>query len=41
VAYSASERMIGESVKSQLRRNSKNSVIFPMRFLGLNKGCAE
>jgi hypothetical protein len=41
VAYSDTERIAGETVKNQLRRNFKNSVIFPMRFLGLNKGCTE
>ena len=39
VAYTESERISGEAVKNQLRRNAKNSIIFPTRFLGLNSGC--
>jgi len=41
VAYTSQERMAGESVKSQLTRNYKNSIVFPTRFLGLNAACAE
>ena len=41
IAYTASERLIGESVKTQIRRNFKNSILFPTRFLGLNTACAE
>jgi len=41
VAYTDSERLIGEGVKTQIRRNFKNTVLFPMRFLGLNTACEE
>ena len=41
VAYQAAERLIGDSVKTQIKRNFKNTVIFPTRFLGLNMQCAE
>jgi heat shock protein 4 len=33
--------MIGDSVKFQVKRNMKNTIHFPMRFLGLNSGCQE
>ena len=33
------ERLIGDAVKTQIKRNFKNSVIFPTRFLGLNMQC--
>jgi molecular chaperone DnaK (HSP70) len=41
VAYTAQERLAGEAVKVQHRRNFKNSVAFPTRFLGLNTACTE
>ena len=41
VAYTNEERLAGESVKTQIRRNFKNSILFPMRFLGLNTACTE
>lgn len=33
------ERLIGDPVKIQLKKNFKNSVVFPTRFLGLNAQC--
>lgn len=39
IAYCAQERLIGDSVKTQIKRNFKNSVLFPTRFLGLNAQC--
>ena len=33
--------MIGDPVRFQMKRNMKNTIIFPMRFLGLNTGCKE
>ena len=41
IAYTDAERIIGDSVKFQIKRNMKNTIIFPMRFLGLNAGCKE
>lgn len=41
IAYTAEERIIGDSVKFQHRKNLKNTVIFPMRFLGLNTECKD
>ena len=41
VAYTATERLAGESVNTQIRRNFKNSILFPTRFLGLNTACTE
>lgn len=41
IAYQNQERLIGDSVKTQIKRNFKNSVLFPTRFLGLNMQCAE
>jgi len=41
VAYTSSERVVGEGVQTQIRRNFKNSILFPTRFLGLNTACAE
>lgn len=41
IAYCAQERQIGDSVKVQVKRNFKNSVLFPTRFLGLNATCEE
>lgn len=41
VAYTEAERLGGESVKTQIRRNFKNSILFPSRFMGLNTACAE
>mmetsp|Transcript_43618 Transcript_43618/g.57784 ORF Transcript_43618/g.57784 Transcript_43618/m.57784 type:complete len:624 (+) Transcript_43618:73-1944(+) len=40
IAYTSSERLIGDAVKTQIKRNFKNSVTFPTRFLGLNMQCA-
>jgi heat shock protein 4 len=31
--------LIGDPVKFQIRKNLKNTVLFPTRFLGLNAGC--
>jgi hypothetical protein len=28
-------------VKFQVRKNMKNSILFPTRFLGLNSGCQQ
>ena len=39
IAYCAQERLIGDSVKTQIKRNFKNSILFPTRFLGLNAQC--
>ena len=39
VAYCPQERLIGDSVKTQIKRNFKNSILFPTRFLGLNAQC--
>jgi len=41
VAYTEAERIAGETVKTQIRRNCKNSILFPTRFLGLNAACQE
>jgi len=41
IAYTTEERIIGDSVKFQHRKNLKNTVIFPMRFLGLNTECKD
>ena len=38
-AFTNEERLVGEPVKNQIRRNFKNSVMFPTRFLGLNQTC--
>jgi heat shock protein 4 len=40
VAYTEHERLGGESVKTQQRKNFKNSLTFLTRFLGLNGACA-
>lgn len=40
VAYTEAERLAGDSVKFQIKKNFKNSVLFPMRLLGLNQSCA-
>lgn len=40
IAYQQQERLIGDSVKTQIKRNFKNSVLFPTRFLGLNAQCS-
>lgn len=39
VAYQEQERLIGDAVKTQVKKNFKNSVLFPTRFLGLNMQC--
>lgn len=39
IAYTASERLIGDAAKTQNKRNFKNTVSFPTRFLGLNMQC--
>jgi len=39
LAYTAEERLIGDSVKFQIRKNMKNTILFPTRFLGLNAQC--
>lgn len=39
IAYQNQERLIGDSVKTQIKRNFKNSILFPTRFLGLNAQC--
>ena len=41
IAYQQQERLIGDAVKTQIKRNFKNSVLFPTRFLGLNATCQE
>lgn len=41
VAYTPTERIVGEGVGTQIRRNFKNSILFPTRFLGLNTACAD
>ena len=41
IAFTDAERIIGDSVKFQIKRNMKNTILFPMRFLGLNAGCKE
>jgi molecular chaperone DnaK (HSP70) len=41
VAYTDAERLGGESVKTQQRKNFKNSLTFLTRFLGLNGACKE
>ena len=35
------ERLIGDSCINQLRRNLKNSILYPTRFLGLTSQCQE
>lgn len=32
---------MGDPVKFQIRKNMKNTIVFPSRFLGLNQECAE
>ena len=39
LAYTASERVIGDAAKTQAKRNFKNTLAFPTRFLGLNMQC--
>jgi len=41
IAYTESERLIGDPVKFQIKRNMKNTILFPMRFLGLNAACQD
>ena len=41
IAYTAKERLIGDAVVPQAKRNFKNTVAFPTRFLGLNATCSE
>ena len=41
VAYCEQERLMGDHVKPQLKKNFKNSVIYPTRFLGLNTECKD
>ena len=41
VAYTDQERLIGESVRFQIKKNLKNTILFPTRFLGLNSECKE
>jgi molecular chaperone DnaK (HSP70) len=39
LAYTGSERVIGDAAKTQAKRNFKNTLSFPTRFLGLNMQC--
>lgn len=41
VAYTDAERLIGDSVKFQIKKNLKNTILFPTRFLGLNSECKD
>lgn len=41
MAYSDQERLIGDHVKPQLKKNFKNSILYPTRFLGLNSECKD
>jgi heat shock protein 4 len=41
VAFTREERIVGDPVKFQIRKNMKNTIVFPSRFLGLNQECAE
>ena len=41
VAYTETERIGGEAVKFQIKKNFKNTILFPTRFLGLNSECKE
>ena len=41
VAYTTAERLIGDAVKTQVKRNFKNSILYLTRFLGLNATCKE
>jgi hypothetical protein len=41
IAYTETERIIGDAVKFQHKKNFKNTVLFPTRFLGLNAECKE
>lgn len=41
MAFTAQERIIGDPVKFQIRKNMKNTIVFPSRFLGLNSECVE
>jgi molecular chaperone DnaK (HSP70) len=37
----AQERIIGDPVKAQIKRNLKSSFMFPTRFVGLNATCKD
>ena len=41
VAYQQLERLIGNACQQQVKRNFKNTILFPTRFLGLNATCKE
>jgi len=41
IAYTDQERLIGESVRFQIKKNLKSTILFPTRFLGLNSECKE
>jgi heat shock protein 4 len=41
IAYTDAERLIGDPVKFQIKKNMKNTILFPTRFLGLNSECKE
>lgn len=40
-AFHAQERIIGNPVILQAKRNPKNTVLFPTRFIGLNATCTD
>jgi len=40
-AFTDAERLAGEGVKPQTRRNFKNTLLYATRFLGLNTACQE
>ena len=39
-AYTAGERLVGDSAVNQMKKNFKNTLQFFGRFLGLNQDCA-
>jgi len=41
VAYTETERIIGDAVRFQVKKNFKNTILFPTRLLGLNSNCKD
>ncbi len=41
MAYCETERIIGDAVRFQIKKNAKNTILFPTRLMGLNTNCKE
>jgi heat shock 70kDa protein 4 len=41
IAYTETERIIGDAVRFQIKKNFKNTILFPTRLMGLNTNCKD